>query len=138
MPAASKGTGKVGFFTENIAGALAYLTFIPAIVFLYLDPYSRNRFVRFHAAQCLLLCVAALLIAFALKLAGLLLVIIPLVGPLFMLLISALVALAAFLIWLVLLIKASRGEIFKLPVLGDYAEQQAKLHQVEAACPPKL
>src|SRR5580765_433971 len=48
--------GKVGPLTENIAGTLAYFTFIPAIVFLVLDPYNKNRFVRFHSLQCLFLC----------------------------------------------------------------------------------
>src|SRR5690242_12854170 len=46
--------GKVGLLAENIAGALAYFTLIPAIVFLVREPYRRNRFVRFHSVQCLL------------------------------------------------------------------------------------
>jgi len=42
--------------TDNVAGALAYVTFIPAIVFLVLEPYSKNRFIRFHSFQCLFFC----------------------------------------------------------------------------------
>jgi uncharacterized membrane protein len=117
--------GKVGALPENIAGALAYLTFIPAVVFLLLDPYRKNRFVRFHAIQCLLLWVAGILIGVALKLAGLLLLIIPVVGPLAFVLISVFVGLAAFVIWLVLVVKALQGQTFKLPALGDFAEQYA-------------
>src|SRR5882724_2907549 len=44
-----------GGLTDNVAGALAYVTFIPAIVFLVLEPYSKNRFIRFHSFQCLFL-----------------------------------------------------------------------------------
>jgi uncharacterized membrane protein len=33
--------------------------------------------------------------------------------------------LAGFVIWLILVIKAYQGQMFKLPVIGDMAEQQA-------------
>jgi hypothetical protein len=33
--------GKVGGLPETVAGALAYCTIIPAIVFLLVEPYSR-------------------------------------------------------------------------------------------------
>ncbi|MGA9978009.1 MAG: hypothetical protein WBQ08_05195, partial [Candidatus Sulfotelmatobacter sp.] len=52
---------------------------------------------------------------------------IPVVGPLFVSLVSILAGLAAFVIWLVLVVKAFQGEIFKLPVLGALAEGQANL-----------
>jgi len=116
---------KVGFLPENIAGALAYLTFIPAIVFLLRTPYGKNRFVRFHSIQCLLFWALGALVALALKVAGLLLFIIPVVGPLFTVLVLVLVGLAAVVVWLVLVVKAVQGEMFKLPALGNYAEQQA-------------
>jgi uncharacterized membrane protein len=117
--------GRVGFLPERIAGALAYFTFVPAAVFLMVDPYRGNRFVRFHSVQCLLLWVVGLAGAAALKLAGLLLFLIPLVGPLFAVLVSMVAGLAAFAVWLVLVVKALQGEMFKLPVLGDFAEQHA-------------
>jgi len=82
VQAATRVHGTVGALPEIIAGALAYLTFIPAIVFLVLDPYKKNRFVRFHSLQCLLLCGAAILFAIALKLASVVLFIIPVLGPL--------------------------------------------------------
>jgi uncharacterized membrane protein len=123
MEAPARGT--VGVFPENMAGALAYLTFIPAIVFLLLDPYKKNRFVRFHALQCLLLCGVSILAGVALKLASVVLFIIPVLGPLLMVLVSIVVALAAAVIWLVLVVKAFQGVTFKLPVLGDFAAQQA-------------
>ena len=117
--------GRVGFFPEPIAGALAYFSFVPAIIFLVLDPYNKSRFVRFHSIQCLLLWVAALATAAALKLGGLVLIMIPSAGPLFVWLSFVVVGLAAFVIWLVLIVKALQGEIFKLPVLGDFSERHA-------------
>ena len=117
--------GKVGVFPEVIAGALAYLTLIPAVIFLVLEPYKKNRFVRFHSIQCLLLSGAAILAAIILKLAGLMLFIIPVLGPLLVLLLSMVVAIAVVAIWLVLVVKALQGEMFKLPLLGDFAAQRA-------------
>ncbi len=88
-----------------------------------LEPYNKNRFVRFHSVQCLLLWAAAIVLGIALKLASVVLFIIPVLGPLLVLLVSMVVALASFVIWLVLVVKAFQGEMFKLPMLGDLAEQ---------------
>jgi uncharacterized membrane protein len=122
----ARSQGKVGALSEPIAGALAYFTFIPAIVFLVLDPYNRNRFVRFHAIQCLLLWGAGILLAIALKLAGLLLFIIPVLGPLLVVLVATVVGLGTVVIWLVLVVKAFQGVMFRLPLLGDFAAQHAE------------
>lgn len=119
--------GKVGVFPENIAGALAYLSFIPAILFLLLDSYRKNRFVRFHSVQCIGFWIALLILAIVLKLIGMLFFIIPVLGPLLVTLIAVVAVLAAFVIWLVLIVKALQGESFRLPVLGDFAEQQSDL-----------
>src|SRR4051794_7462591 len=49
--APAQGTASVGM-TNNVAGALCYLFgFITGIVFLVLEPYNKDRFVRFHAFQ---------------------------------------------------------------------------------------
>jgi uncharacterized membrane protein len=125
MPVAAKAHAKIGILTENIAGALAYFTFLPAVVFLFLKPYSGNRFVRFHAVQCLLLWGAAILAGLALKVAGLLLLFIPMVGQLFMVVVSVVIVLAAIAIWLVLVVKAAQGEMFKLILLGAFAQKQS-------------
>ena len=45
--------------SDNAAGALAYITIIPAIIFLLVEPYNKNSFVRFHAWQCIFLGIAA-------------------------------------------------------------------------------
>jgi len=121
----SPAEGKAGMFKENFAGAVAYLTFITAVLFLMRQPYKQNRFVRFHSAQCVLLWVAGVLAAIALKLITTLLLLIPVAGPLIAVLITVLASLAALMIWLVLVVKALLGETFRLPLLGDFAERYA-------------
>ncbi len=123
----TRAQGRVGTLPENIAGALAYLTFIPATFFLAVSPHNRNRFVRFHSLQCLFFTLACLLIGGAIKLASLVLFFIPVLGPLLVVLISVVAALAAIVLWLVLVVKAFQGEMFMLPVLGFLAERQATL-----------
>ena len=41
--------------TDNAAGAVAYITIVPAIVFLVIPPYNTNPYVRFHAWQSIFL-----------------------------------------------------------------------------------
>lgn len=127
MQISERAQAKIGVLTENQAGALAYFTFIPATAFLLLQPYSKNRFVRFQCLQCLFLTLICLLLGVALKLASPILFLVPLMGPLFVSLVSIVGVLAGFVVWLVLVVKAFQGEVFKLPLLGELAEQQANL-----------
>ncbi|HLW85726.1 MAG TPA: hypothetical protein VKR60_10975 [Candidatus Sulfotelmatobacter sp.] len=127
VQAAPRAHGEVGILPENVAGALSYFTFIPATFFLAVSSYNRNRFVRFHSLQCLLFTLACLLIGIAIKLASLILFFVPVLGPLLVSLISIVAILAAIVLWLVLVVKAFQGEMFMLPVLGNFAEQQAKV-----------
>jgi uncharacterized membrane protein len=117
--------GTTGGIRDNIAGALAYFTFIPAIVFLVVDPYKKNRFIRFHSFQSIFLTLAAVVASLALKLIFLVLSLIPLLGHLLLLLISVIVFLGCVILWLVLVVKALQGEPFRLPFIGDLAERQA-------------
>ena len=71
MPTQVRSTGKVGPLPENVAGALAYLTFIPAIIFLARTPYNQNQFVRYHSVQSILVCVATAALAAIVRLLGL-------------------------------------------------------------------
>lgn len=98
---------------DNIAGVLAYL-FVPAIAFLIVEPYSRNRFVRFHSFQSILFAVLWMAVSAllgALSLLGLLL--------------APLVELAFLIVWIVCMLKAFQNQMFKLPVIGELAEKQA-------------
>jgi uncharacterized membrane protein len=116
---------KVGALPENVAGALAYVTFIPAGVFLLVEPYNKNRFVRFHSIQSVLLWAAGIVLAAGLKLSGLVLFHVPMLGPLLLALLWGMAGLAVILIWLVLVVKALQGETFELPVLGRFADWNA-------------
>lgn len=125
MRTVPKVQGRIGFLPRTIAGALAYFTFIPPIVFLTLDPYRRDRFVRFHSIQCLLLWLAGLIVGLTIRLLALALFMVPVVGVWLISLLSVLAGLAAFFLWLVLVVKAVQGYAFKLSVLGDLAEHYA-------------
>jgi uncharacterized membrane protein len=124
MPPADRARGTVGGLPETLAGALAYFL-IPAIVFLLVEPYSKNRFVRFHCFQCLGLCLVGLVVGASLRIAGFVLFFVPAFGPLLLLLVSMVTGLAFFAIWAVLVVKALQGEMLKVPVVGEFAEQKA-------------
>jgi uncharacterized membrane protein len=106
--------------TDNVAGMLAYITIIPAIIFLVMEPYNRNKFIRFHSFQCLFFTAALIVLHVGL---GILTVVPFMVVITFSL--HMLVNLGAFIVWIVLLIKANQGQMYKLPFIGDLAEQQA-------------
>lgn len=110
----------VGGLQDNVAGMLAYVTIVPAIVFLVTAPYNRNRFVRFHSFQSIFFCIAWIILWTALHF----IVVIPFFGWATVFL-WPLVGLAGLIIWVILLLKANQGQMYKLPVIGDLAEQQA-------------
>jgi uncharacterized membrane protein len=124
MGTPERAQGTVGALPETVAGALAYFTIIPAIIFLVVEPYSKNRFVRFHSFQCLGLWLLAVVVGALLRIAGFVLFFIPVLGHLLVGLMSMVVSLGFFVLWVVLVVKALQGEMFKLPLLGDFAEKQ--------------
>ncbi|ADW67815.1 hypothetical protein AciX9_0745 [Granulicella tundricola MP5ACTX9] len=111
--------------SDNVASALAYVTIIPAIIFLVLEPYNKVPLIKFHSWQSIGLCVASIVIQIALTILQIALHFIPLIGLLFVP-VHLLVGLGIFLLWIFVIIKASRGEWYKLPVIGDFAEKQAR------------
>jgi uncharacterized membrane protein len=111
--------------TDNVAAALAYITIIPAILFLILEPYNRIPLVKFHSYQSIALNIAAFVIQIALMVAQSILHFIPLSWMLFAV-IHLVVFLAIFIAWLVVILKASKGEWYKLPIIGDFADKQAR------------
>lgn len=123
MIAVPAAVGTTGFLKENLAAALAYVTFIPAIVFLRLRPFNHNRLVRFHSWQSICLAIAGVLVAIGLRILFFVLSLIPRFGYLLGSLAVLVVGLGFTILWLVGLIKAFQGELFKLPVIGDFAEK---------------
>lgn len=107
--------------SDNVAGMLAYLTFIPAIIFLLVEPYDRNSYVRFHAWQCIFLCIATFAIDLVLTVAmGIAFAF----TPYLQLAIWPMVQLCWVIIWIMRLLNAINGKRFKLPVIGELAAQQ--------------
>lgn len=125
MYAEPKAQGKVGALSRTIAGGLAYLSFLPAIVFLLIEPFKRDRFVRFHSFQCLFAWAVGIVLAAVIRLASLLLFMIPVAGPLLISIVVVVAILAAVFLWLVVTVKALQGEWFHLPILGAFAERYA-------------
>ncbi len=119
QPAAAGTTTATGGLADNVAGMLAYVTIIPPIIFLVLEPYNKNRFIRFHSFQSIFFHVAWIVICVALSIVAS----IPVLGWL-SLLIWPLIGLGGFVLWIILLMKAYQGQMFKFPVIGDLAEKQ--------------
>jgi uncharacterized membrane protein len=120
MHPVERAQGMVGALPEKVAGALAYFL-LPAIVFLLVEPYKKNRFVRFHSFQCLGLCLAGLVVGAMLRAADFGLFFIPAFGRLLVLLVSMVVSFALVAVWVVVILKALQGEMFKLPLVGHFA-----------------
>lgn len=115
-----------GGMTDNMAGMLAYFTFIPAIIFLVVEPYSRKPFVRFHAFQSLLFNA----LAFALSIVFGMLTAAMLFSGMwgFFWPIRMIVWLGFFITWILLVLKANQGQMWKLPIIGDIAEKQSHVN----------
>jgi uncharacterized membrane protein len=120
QPVSAAGSG----LSDTAAAALAYITIIPAIIFLVIEPYNKKPFVRFHSFQSIGLCVAWIAIWIVISVLHMVLHFIPLIGVLF-LFVDLAVGLGFLLLWLFTILKASKGEWYKLPVIGDFAWKQA-------------
>ena len=101
---------------RNLVAALSYfLGFVTGIVILLVE--KENKFIRFHAMQSTLvfggLFIANALLDLVLR------------GPLGVLVspISVLLSLVAVIVWLVSMARAFRGEVFRWPIVGKWAER---------------
>ena len=96
----------------NVAGLLAYaLGLVTGIIFLVIE--KENKFVRFHAVQAIVLSVG-------LTVAGVVLGLLPVIG----IALGLLINLAGLALWIICMIKAYQGELFRIPVVGDIAAKQ--------------
>jgi uncharacterized membrane protein len=96
---------------QNVAGLLCYVAgWITGLIFFLIE--KENRFVRFHAMQSIItfgsLTVLFMVLGF-----------IPIVGWMLM----PILAILQLILWIVLMVKAYQGQLFKLPVIGDMAEK---------------
>jgi uncharacterized membrane protein len=112
---------------DNVAGGLCYvLGLITGIIFLVLEPYNRNRAIRFHAFQSIFLNVSMIGLYIALMILGMVFgAVIPLLGALLVGIVSLVVNLGFLVLWIVLMIKTFGGSKLVLPIIGPLAEKQA-------------
>ena len=112
--------------SNEVAGALCYLAgIISGVLFLLLEPYKRNRELRFHAFQSILLNVAWILVWSGWA------AVVPLLGELTLtsgLLAGAVAAVLGWgfvILWVLLMIQTYRGHEMVLPIIGPLAQKQA-------------
>jgi uncharacterized membrane protein len=117
VPAATQG------LSDNSAAAIAYITIIPAIIFLVMEPYNRKPFVRFHAVQCIGLHVLAFAVGIVLAILGTILAMIHL--GLLSFLLGPICWIGLVILWVLCIVSAAQGKWFKLPFIGDFAKKQA-------------
>jgi len=98
---------------ENVAGFLCYLFgFVTGIVFLVVE--KENRFVKFHAMQSTITFLGLFVISFVISWIP---IINLLVYPIWIL---------SLILWLILMVKALRGERYSLPIVGKMAEEKSR------------
>lgn len=99
--------------SANVAGLLCYvLGWVTGIIFVVLE--QKSTFVKFHAWQ-------SIMTFGVLSVASLILVWIPFVGWIF----GTLIGILSFILWIILMIQAGTGKMWKVPWAGDWAEKQA-------------
>jgi uncharacterized membrane protein len=107
---------------QIIAAAAYLLGLVTGIVFLYLDPYDKDEFVRFHARQSIAFSIAWFVINVIL---GVFVAVLPfslgrLIGGL-----QELINIALAIMWIFLMWKAYIGERYRIPRLADIADSFA-------------
>ncbi len=105
--------------TENVAGLLCYvLGWVSGVVFFLIE--QENKFVRFHAIQSIVTFGSITVVSIALSILGL----IPFLGVVFNIA-NWMIGVLAFVLWIVLMVKAVQGTKYKLPWAGDFAEKRS-------------
>jgi len=118
---AAAGTG----LSANVAGALAYaLGLITGIIFLLLEPYKNDRFVRFHAMQSILFCAACVIFSIAWTIVWGILFSISGSLALIVLPLRLVISLGIFAYWLFVMYRAYSGQEYRIPFIGDIAAKQ--------------
>jgi len=107
---AGRGDSGTTGLPPGLAGLLCYLgMWVTGIIFLVLEQHNRQ--IRFHAAQSIVTFGALTLLSIVLRF-------IPFVGGL----LATVVGITVFILWLVLMVKAYRGEFYRLPLASDLAD----------------
>jgi len=120
------GASTSGAMSSNVAGMLAYvLGFITGIIFLVIEPYKKDPFVRFHAFQSIFLSAAYILISIAWGIVTGLLFTVSMFGMWHLLYLGwVVIRLGFFALWIFMMYKAYNNDRFMLPVVGPLAAKQ--------------
>jgi uncharacterized membrane protein len=92
---------------------------------LVLEPYNKNRNIRFHAFQSIFTWLAMIVVWIAFLIVSSIITMIPFIGWTVSVLLWPLFGLAMFALWLALMYKAYNRERWVLPIIGPLAEKQA-------------
>ena len=112
---------------ENVVAALCYLVgVLTGILFLVIEPYNRNPVIRFHAFQSIFSWIAAIVTGMVLSTVSYFFVAVPFVGWIIYILLWTVFSLGVLAAWLFLMYKAYNKERFVIPVIGEWAEKQAR------------
>jgi uncharacterized membrane protein len=105
---------------NNVIAAVTYLGFfVTGIIFLYLEPYSQDDYVRFHARQS----IGFSVLWFAVEIVfGVFIAVLPHSLGALLGVIQGLVNLAFAIFWLFLIYKAYNGERYRIPELADIVD----------------
>ena len=123
--------GAQGGMAPNVAALLVYVPvcfvgIVCAILFAFvLDPYKKDRFVRFHAWQSLALHVCLVGFGMAWWFVVLVLALITHGFAVLLFPVNILVGIGGLVLMVFLMIKANAMQTYKVPVIGDWAEKQA-------------
>jgi uncharacterized membrane protein len=124
-PAAPAAAGTA--MSSNVAGLLTYiLGFITGIIFLVIEPYKNDKFVRFHAFQSIFFNVALIVFWIAYMIVVSILSFVTLGFMALLLgLVGFLISLAILAYWIYLMYQAYNNKLYKIPFIGDLAAKQA-------------
>jgi uncharacterized membrane protein len=107
----------------NVIAALTYLLgFVTGLIFLYLEPYNQDEFIRFHARQSIGFSVAWFAIAVVF---GVFIAVLPHGLGALLNFILTLIDIALAIFWVVLMYKAYSGERYRIPELADVVDSIA-------------
>ena len=126
-PRSAPSIGQAAGLEENVAAALCYLVgVLTGILFLVIEPYNRNPTIRFHAFQSIFAWIAAMVIGMALSMFSYPIAALPFIGWIIDILLWLAFSLGVLVLWLFLMYKAYNKERVVLPVIGVWAEKQAR------------
>jgi uncharacterized membrane protein len=111
---------------ENMACALCYLLgWLTGVLFLVLEPYNRNKTVRFHAFQSIFMSIGLFAVYIVMFIISGVLLLVPFIGPAISIALHLIIGFGTFGLWLFLMYKAYNKERLVLPIIGPLAEKQA-------------